>query len=264
MRKAAWKPTGDGSSVGLFIPLPANLAAQFPSLVPHDDSPPHITLLYVGKVPKARESLFVDTLQKALQKEPGPIRASLDGVDHFVHTQQDRQVFFSRVRFSRDVAELRDRVWLALESAGFEVKHSFPLAFFPHVTLGYFSGATQKRVWRGVTPHGSWDFNSIAVWGLSKPVQVSLGAYTAARFSDTWNTAPQRVASRWIDQVPGGLGDKKVPSDFDPQQIAKGQKVEMEHTTDPLVALEIAVDHLTEDPLYYDKLEKIEKHARFR
>jgi hypothetical protein len=35
----------------------------------------------------------------------------------------------------------------------------------------------------------------------------------------------------------------------------------MEHTNDRAVAREIAVDHLTEDPKYYDKLEKIEKHG---
>ncbi|HEY9816538.1 MAG TPA: DUF5661 family protein, partial [Candidatus Obscuribacterales bacterium] len=64
-----------------------------------------------------------------------------------------------------------------------------------------------------------------------------------------------------VDHIPGGLGDLKVPSDFDPKQLAKGVKVEMEHTSDPDIAREIAIDHLTEDPKYYDKLEKIEKHA---
>ncbi len=35
-------------------------------------------------------------------------------------------------------------------------------------------------------------------------------------------------------------------------------KVEMEHTKDKQRAKEIAMDHLFEDPKYYDKLEKIE------
>lgn len=60
------------------------------------------------------------------------------------------------------------------------------------------------------------------------------------------------------DQMPGGIGDEKIPSDFDQDQLKKGVKVELEHTDDPLVALEIAVDHLTEDAQYYDLLEKIE------
>ena len=41
-------------------------------------------------------------------------------------------------------------------------------------------------------------------------------------------------------------------------QLEKGIKVEMEHTKSRLKAKEIAMDHLFEDPKYYDKLKKIE------
>lgn len=61
-----------------------------------------------------------------------------------------------------------------------------------------------------------------------------------------------------LDRMPGGLGDQKDDSDFDKGQLDKGQKVEMEHTDDPEIAREIARDHLTENPKYYDELEKIE------
>lgn len=53
------------------------------------------------------------------------------------------------------------------------------------------------------------------------------------------------------DQINGGLGDDKSPLEFEPEQIKLGMKVEMEHTDDPMIALEIALDHLTEDPKYY-------------
>lgn len=39
-------------------------------------------------------------------------------------------------------------------------------------------------------------------------------------------------------------------------QIKKGIEVEMEHTDDPKIALKIAMDHIKEDPKYYDKLTK--------
>jgi hypothetical protein len=42
------------------------------------------------------------------------------------------------------------------------------------------------------------------------------------------------------------------------RQLKKGIKVEMEHTKNRVVAREIAMDHLNEDPRYYDKLKKIE------
>ena len=40
--------------------------------------------------------------------------------------------------------------------------------------------------------------------------------------------------------------------------MATEKKVEMEHTNDPDIAREIAMDHLTEDPDYYKKLEVME------
>ncbi len=62
------------------------------------------------------------------------------------------------------------------------------------------------------------------------------------------------------DVIPGGLADGKKPSDFDSAQLAKGIKVELEHTASRAIAKEIAMDHLVEDEKYYDKLETIEDH----
>ena len=56
--------------------------------------------------------------------------------------------------------------------------------------------------------------------------------------------------------IPGGQAAGKKPSDFDPRQLREGTREEMEHTTDPAIASEIAMDHLMEDPLYYDKLHR--------
>jgi len=39
-----------------------------------------------------------------------------------------------------------------------------------------------------------------------------------------------------------------------------GIKVELEHTDDIYIAREIAMDHLAEDPDYYNKLKKIHNH----
>jgi 2'-5' RNA ligase len=401
------KTTGDGKSVGFFIPVPEELAGQFPSLGKEDTSPPHVTLLYVGEVPKAREAEFISIATTALSKQPGPVIASIGEPDFFVHPDKNRRVWYSRVTFSKDVAELRDRLWLALEDAGFKVAHSYPLAMFPHITLAYADGeAHEHSPWKGEVPGGAWSFDSLEVWGLSKNVEVFLGEFGGEEFEEVahatvksastpvpptggdckvldqtadrvyWQAksgsktywlitnyagvidqdAPlsghqrgnyfrkrdgdaawaqvksaQRVASRWAaeeaqadsdgsymsvtslealeahakklreridndtslpdwaeakitrsnadlldvyefvehggldreqkqaDKLPGGVGDKKSPSDFDPRQVNKGIRVEMEHTGDAEIALDIVKDHLTEDPRYYDKLEKIEK-----
>lgn len=59
--------------------------------------------------------------------------------------------------------------------------------------------------------------------------------------------------------IPGGLSSGKPDSHFDPDALAKGIKVELEHTSDKRIAKEIAKDHLSEDPKYYDKLAKMEE-----
>lgn len=59
------------------------------------------------------------------------------------------------------------------------------------------------------------------------------------------------------DLIHGGRADK-VKSGFDLKQLRKGIKIEMEHTNDENIAREIAQDHLTEDPKYYDHLEEME------
>ena len=48
----------------------------------------------------------------------------------------------------------------------------------------------------------------------------------------------------------------KVPLTQIQKQLAKGITVELEHTTKRAVAREIALDHIKEDPKYYDKLLK--------
>ena len=71
-----------------------------------------------------------------------------------------------------------------------------------------------------------------------------------------------KVAMKTPDILPGGKADKKPDSNFSAQQIAKGEKVEREHTTNPALAHEIAKDHLAEIPDYYTRLDKMEEAAK--
>ena len=62
--------------------------------------------------------------------------------------------------------------------------------------------------------------------------------------------------------IPGGDGEGKSATDFDPEQILMGMRVEMEHSDDPMYALEITIDHLTEDPEYYTSQDTPEDSAQ--
>ncbi len=49
--------------------------------------------------------------------------------------------------------------------------------------------------------------------------------------------------------------------EYDPEELAKGIKVELEHTPYKAIAKIIAKQHLAEDPKYYTKLEKTHEEA---
>lgn len=67
-----------------------------------------------------------------------------------------------------------------------------------------------------------------------------------------------RGGSRLGRTLPGGRGDRLRPRDVDPLQLKVGKRIELEHTSDPRLATEIALDHLAENPKYYTELCKIE------
>lgn len=64
------------------------------------------------------------------------------------------------------------------------------------------------------------------------------------------------------DEIHGGKGDNADISKFSRDQIKKGLSVEREHASDPMVALDIVFDHLTEDPKYYGTDENPEEMAQ--
>lgn len=67
-----------------------------------------------------------------------------------------------------------------------------------------------------------------------------------------------------VNNLAGGLGDKitygQALEQFGIDALVKGVLVELEHTDNIVLALEISIDHLVEDKRYYDFLEKMEKN----
>lgn len=75
-----------------------------------------------------------------------------------------------------------------------------------------------------------------------------------------------------FNKIKGGKSDKLTPEDISKKfgvslnsiekQIEKGINVEKEHTNSEKLAREIAMDHISEIPDYYDRLDKMEKDAK--
>jgi hypothetical protein len=57
---------------------------------------------------------------------------------------------------------------------------------------------------------------------------------------------------RWSSRIPGGT--TRAPASFERRTLVHGSMVELEHTTDPLIAMEIAMDHLATNPGFYRAL----------
>ncbi len=61
------------------------------------------------------------------------------------------------------------------------------------------------------------------------------------------------------DTLKGGRADAKEITKYNLTQLLMGIKVESEHTTNKMIALEVTMDHLEEFPYYYTRLDKMEK-----
>jgi 8-oxo-dGTP pyrophosphatase MutT (NUDIX family) len=71
--------------------------------------------------------------------------------------------------------------------------------------------------------------------------------------------ASKKQAAAVKDVLSGGEADHKPDSEFPQEALAEGKKHEREHTDNAEVAEEIAKDHLSEDPAYYEKAKALEK-----
>jgi len=56
----------------------------------------------------------------------------------------------------------------------------------------------------------------------------------------------------WDDPIKGGKAKNMKPRDFDIDKLSKGAEIQTEHTDDPNMAIDIAMDHLAEFDDYYN------------
>lgn len=60
-----------------------------------------------------------------------------------------------------------------------------------------------------------------------------------------------KLFEEFQEQLEGGEADGMQPSDFDKKELILGIFVEKEHSDDKNIKMEIAMDHLAENPTYY-------------
>jgi hypothetical protein len=102
--------------------------------------------------------------------------------------------------------------------------------------------------------------------GKSKGNETAAEATVGHRFSNPISRGELKAAAELSrsgqkDLLPGGEADNLPDREFSAPALAEGAKHEHEHTNNDQIAKEIAEDHLSEDPEYYEKQKKLEKES---
>ena len=191
------------------------------------DGSPHVTLQNGMMVEDTNE------LERLFSDLPG-MQAELGPIGVFRNDKKDYDVVHITVKCD-DLHAVN-----AMTSDLLEVNNPQGHEFNPHITLAYVKKGAGKRF------DGLQDF-------VGKKVDLSKLAIDGKGVEPRMLDLKPRV-----DHLEGGLADAMDYDDFDPKALKKGADHELEHTKNIEIAREIAMDHLAEDPSYYDKLEKVE------
>jgi len=142
--------------IGLFIPLPANLAKQY-KFKKEDQSKPHITVLYIGET-NSKDIDLISKVSRKIVSRHDPIEVFISGLAWFTSLDGE-EVAHSMVE-AKGLTSLHKELWDGLLKAGIKVSHSYP-EYTPHVTLKY---SNRRREYDGLIPEGSWVVKHVELW----------------------------------------------------------------------------------------------------
>lgn len=216
----------------------------------------HVTLVYTKKPLEDHPPDKVHAALSALRQvgeSAEPIHAKIQGWGYFDGASTGGKTNTALVALldAPGLEHLHVDMSRALKTLGIDPSDNH--VFTPHITFGYLGD-------KGRAPGELPAIN--ASFTIDKAHVASRDHHEIPLNGMERSLGQKAAAAAWEDKIPGGLSDNKTPSDFPKSPLAKGVKVEMEHTSERPIATEIAMDHLTEDKDYYDKLEKyVEKKA---
>jgi hypothetical protein len=194
---------------GVFVPLPYNLAKQFPPKpAVEDDSAPHVTLLYIGAVTPEEQAKVVKAVREVAKDWP-PFHMDVSAygefenekgqtIAHMVPTAMARKKGPAGV-FYRTMGELHADLHAGVEATGVKIGHTYGPgkkgstprersdSFKLHTTLAH---QPKGVAYTGRKPTGNFQVNEIEVWGW-ETYRIPLGSTTGT--ADQPTGAPMQV-----------------------------------------------------------------------
>ncbi len=252
----------DPKAFFVHVRVPGHISARLgeiqrrvlPDVAAHEEID-HVTLVYTRKPESDHAPEKVHAALESLRRlgeRTAPIDARIQGWAYFDGASKGGKPHTALVALldAPGLEHLHVDASRALADHGIAASKTH--VFTPHITLGYLP--QHGRADAKLEPvDASFTIDSVHVASRDNHEVPLTGAVPSL--------GQKAAAAAWRDRLPGGKADDRKPSEFSPRQLAKGEKHETEHTQERPLAREIAMDHLAEDPRYYDKLEKVEKGA---
>lgn len=162
-----------GENVGIFVPLPEDIARQFPleGKEKEDSSPSHVTVLYIGDLADSdKQKKLIDVVQKTASVL-NPFEVNLGKVEEFVN-DKNQKVTHSSVE-GKDLHKLHNILKGVFKLIGIPFSDKYP-EYKPHVTIEYIDEGKEEK-FENVKPQGKWIVDHFWVWGVDKPHMIRLG-----------------------------------------------------------------------------------------
>lgn len=144
-------------SLCIYAELPAKFHDLFPSERGGDDeSPPHVTILYVGKVKESEVNEICDICVK-ICRQFRAIRCKFGKLNSFP-AGKDGTPYYVEIDAAPELEALHHILWGVLLKGGYKIEHNFK--YHPHATLKYMDG---KKPYSGKIPEGEFEISSCIV-----------------------------------------------------------------------------------------------------
>lgn len=166
-------PDADGKeTAGIFLRVPRGLASKFPSLGKEDKSPPHTTMLFVGKVDERGYEEIIHTAQTVLAKVR-PFVLEVTDYGEFKNPKgQTIAHMIPRVVTGAPLATIHEALYQEAVRRGLQVEHIRDGAFKPHITLAYVDKGDS---YTGPRPQSAFRVDALEVWGSGVWFEGNLG-----------------------------------------------------------------------------------------